>query len=136
MYVLSAACCLRILEVNGIEALSDLEGQVSLFPGDCSLGICLSPTGISCSGSVLTAGSWKCFFRKLQGASVPSAPGNREVIQGGMCTSQELTPAGQQAGCGTYMDLGAGSVCSFQVCTKSWCPAGGNWEMVGCWRKQ
>lgn len=24
--------------------------------------------------------------------SVPSAPGNREVIQGGMCTSQELNP--------------------------------------------
>lgn len=74
------------------EALSDLESQVSLFPGGCSLGICLSPAGLSCSGLVLTGGSWKCFLRKLQGASVPSAPGNREVIQGGMCTSQELTP--------------------------------------------
>lgn len=62
------------------EALSDLGGQVSLFPGGSSLGIRPSPAGLGCSGLVLTGGSWRCCLRKLEGAYGPSAPGKREVI--------------------------------------------------------
>lgn len=68
------------------EALSDVEGQVSLFPSGCSLGICLSPAALCCSSLVQSRGIWSGFLKAFQGAF-----GDREVIQGGIHTSQELT---------------------------------------------
>lgn len=136
------------------EALSDLEGQVSLFPGGCSLGIHPSPAGLSYSGLMLTGGSWRCFL-KVTWCLCPQCSSNREVIQGVMCISQELTPWVASLAGRYWLPVSVSSValwncklavvplgtwelcvCNFQVYTRSWCPAGGDSEVVGCWGNQ